>query len=99
MRPLIDTLEQIHEDTGEPEALGMLRTMKICNFTATLMMLSDALPILTCLSRALQAKAADFTLVAKQMSSTPYSRSTNVPMIRCTFPQSMTQSQTLQLVL
>ena len=28
MRPLIDTLEHIHEDTGEPEALGMLRTMK-----------------------------------------------------------------------
>ena len=28
MRLLIDTLEHIHEDTGEPEALGMLRTMK-----------------------------------------------------------------------
>ena len=28
MRRLIDTLEHIHEDTGEPEVLGMLRTMK-----------------------------------------------------------------------
>ena len=28
VRPLIDTLEHIHEDTGEPEALGMLRTVK-----------------------------------------------------------------------
>ena len=28
MRLLIDTLEHIHEDTGEPEALGMLKTMK-----------------------------------------------------------------------
>ena len=30
MRPLIDTLEHIHEDTGEPEVLGMMRTMKTC---------------------------------------------------------------------
>ena len=28
MRPPIDTLEHIHEDTVEPEPLGMLRTMK-----------------------------------------------------------------------
>ena len=28
MRPLIDTLEHIHEDTGEQEALGMQGTMK-----------------------------------------------------------------------
>ena len=63
MRPLIDTLEHIRKDTGEPEALGMLRTMKTYNFEATLMMLSDVLPVLTCLSRALQAKTADFTLV------------------------------------
>ena len=68
MRPLIDTLEHIHEDTGEPEALGMLRTMKTYNFVATLMMLSDVLPVLTCLSRALQAKTADFTLVASQLT-------------------------------
>ena len=67
MRPLIDTLEHIHEDTGEPEALGMLRTMKTYNFVATLMMLSDVLPVLTCLSRALQAKTADFT-VASQLT-------------------------------
>ena len=53
MRPLIDTLEHIHEDTGEPEALGMLRTMKTHNFVATLMMLSDVLPVLACLRRAL----------------------------------------------
>ena len=46
MRPLIDTLEHIHEDTGQPEALGMLRTMKTYNFVETLMMLSDVLPIL-----------------------------------------------------
>ena len=101
MRSLIDTLENIHEDTGEPEALGMLRTMKTYNFVATLMMLSDVLPVLNCLSRALQAKTADITLVVSQltMPSTPYSRSRNVPMIRSTFPQSMTQSQTLPLVL
>ena len=68
MRPLIDILEHIHEDTGEPEALGMLRTMKASNFVATLMMLSDVLPVLTCLSRALQAKLADFTLVASQLT-------------------------------
>ena len=68
MRPLIDTLEHIHEDTGEPEALGMLRTMKTYNSVATLMMLSDVLPALTCLSRALQAKTADFTLVASQLT-------------------------------
>ena len=68
MRPLIDTLEHIHEDTGEPKALGMLRTMKTYNFVATLMMLSDVLPVLTCLSRALQAKTADFTLVASQLT-------------------------------
>ena len=63
MRPLIDTIEHIHEDTGESEALGMLRTMKTYNFVETLMMLSDVLPELTCLSRALQAKTADFILV------------------------------------
>ena len=28
MKPLIDILEHIPEDTGEPEALGMLRTIK-----------------------------------------------------------------------
>ena len=67
MRPLIDTLEHIHEDSGDPEALGMLRTMKTYNFVATLMMLRDVLPVLTCLSRALQAKTADFTLVASQL--------------------------------
>ena len=55
----MDTLEHIHEHTGEPEALGMLRTMKTYNFVATLM-LSDVLPVLTCLNRALQAKTADF---------------------------------------
>ena len=73
MRPLIDTLEHIHEDTGEPEALGMLRTMKTHNFVATLMMLSDVLPVLTCLSRALQAKTADFTLVASQLTYVQHS--------------------------
>ncbi len=46
----------------------MLRTMKTSNFVATLKMLSDVLPILTCLSRALQAKTADFTLVASQLT-------------------------------
>ena len=92
MGPLIDTLEHIHEDTGERESLGMLMTMKTYNFVATLMMLSDDLPVLTCLSRALQAKTADFTLVASQLTYVqhPYSRSRNVPMIRSTFPQSMT---------
>ena len=49
MRPLIDTFEYIHEDTGEPEAIGMMRTMKTYNFVTTLMMLSDVLPVLTCL--------------------------------------------------
>ena len=73
MRPLIDTLEHIHEDTGEPEALGMLRTMKTHNFVVTLMMLSDVLPVLTCLSRALQAKTADFTLVASQLTYVQHS--------------------------
>ena len=68
MRPLIDTLEHIQEDTGEPEALGMLRTMKTYNFVATLMMLSEVLPVLTCLSRALQAKTADFTLLPRQLT-------------------------------
>ena len=29
MRPLIDILEHIHKDTGEPGALGMLRTEDI----------------------------------------------------------------------
>ena len=71
MRPLIDTLEC--EDTGEPEALGMLRTIKTYNFVATLMMLSDVLPVLTCLSRALQAKTADFTLVASQLTYVQHS--------------------------
>ena len=88
VRPLIDTLEHIHEDTGEPEALSMLRTMKTYNFVVTLMMLSDVLPVLTCLSRALQAKTADFILVASQLTYVQ---------IRSTFPQSMTQSETLQL--
>ena len=97
----VDTLEHIHEDIGEPEAPGMLRTMKTFNFVATLMMLSDVLPVLTCLSRALQAKTADFTLVASQLTYVQHSlqQIRNVPMIRSSFPQSMTQSQTLQLVL
>ena len=73
MRPLIDTLEHIHEDTGEPEALGMLRTMKTYNFVATLMMLSDVFPVLTCLSSALQAMRADFTLVASQLTYVQHS--------------------------
>ena len=33
MRPLIDTLEHIHEDTGEPEALWMpedYEDMQLC---------------------------------------------------------------------
>ena len=68
MRPLIDTLEHIHEDTGEPKALGMLRTMKTQNFVATLMMLSGVLPVLTRLSRFLQAQTEDFTLVASQLT-------------------------------
>ena len=45
-----DTLEHIHEDTGEPEALGVLSTMKTYNFVATLMMLSDVLPVFIDLS-------------------------------------------------
>ena len=81
MRPLIDTLEHIHEDTGEPEALRMLRTMKTYNFVATLMMLSDVLPVLTCLSRVLQAKTVYFTLVASQLTYVQH-----VPMIRNTIP-------------
>ena len=73
MRPLIDTLEHIHEDTGEPEVLGMLGTLKTYNFVATLMMLSDVLPVLTCLSRALQAKTADFTLGASHLTYVQHS--------------------------
>ena len=73
MRPLIDTLEHIHEDTGVPEALGMQRTMKTYNFVATLMMISDALPVLTCFSTALQAKTTDFTLVASQLTYVQHS--------------------------
>ena len=73
MRPLIDTLEYIHGHTGEPEALGMLRTMKTYNFVVTLMMLSDVLPVLTCLSRALQAKTADFNFVASQLTYVQHS--------------------------
>ena len=42
--------------------------MNTYTFVATLMMLSDVLPILTCLRRALQAKTADFTLVASQLT-------------------------------
>ena len=41
--------------------------MKTYNFVATLVILSDVLPVLTCLSRAVQAKTADFTLVASQL--------------------------------
>ena len=37
-------------------------------FVATLMKLSEVLPVLTCLSIALQAKTADFTLVASQLT-------------------------------
>ena len=73
MRPLIDTLEHIHSDTGEPEALGMLRTMKTYNFVVTLMMLSEVLPVLTSLSRALQAKTVDFTVVASQLTYAQHS--------------------------
>ena len=51
----------------------MLRTMKTYNFVATLMMLSDDLPVLTCLSRALQAKTADFALVASQLTYVQHS--------------------------
>ena len=69
----MDTLEHIHEDTGEPQALGMLRTMKTYNFEVTLMMLNAVLPVMTCLSRALQAKTADFTLVASQLTSAHHS--------------------------
>ena len=98
MRPLIDTLEHIHEDTGEPEALGMLRTMKTYNFVVTLMMLSDVLPVLTCLSRALQAKTADFTLVASQLTYVQHSlqQQERPNDQECL---STVQSQTLQLVL
>ena len=73
MRPLIDTFKHIHEDTGEPEVLGMLRTMKTYNFVATPLMLSDVLPVLTCLSRSLQAKTADFTLVTSQLTYVQHS--------------------------
>ena len=73
MRPLIDTLEHIHGDTGEPEAPGMLRTMKTYNFVVTLMMLIDVLPVLTYLSRALQAKTADFTPVSCQLTYVQHS--------------------------
>ena len=37
------------------------------------MMLSDVLPVLTCLSRALQAKTGDFTLVASQLTYVQHS--------------------------
>ena len=73
MRPLIDTLQHIHEDTGEPEVLGIVKVIKTYSFVATLMMLSDVLPILTSLSRALQAKKADFSLIASQLSYVQYS--------------------------
>ena len=73
MRPLIDTLEHIHEESGEPETLGLLRTMKTYNLMATMMMLIDVLPVLTCLSRALQAKTADFTFVASQLTYVQHS--------------------------
>ena len=101
MRPLIDTLDHIHEDPGEPEAFGMLRTMKTYNFVVSLMMLSDVLPVLTCLSRALQAKTADSTLVASQLTYVQHSlqQTKERPNDQEYLPQSMTQSQTLQLVL
>ena len=40
-----NTLEHILEESGEPEAHGILRTVKIYNLVATLMMLSDVLPV------------------------------------------------------
>ena len=43
------------------------------NFVETLMMLSDVLPLLTCLSRALQAKTADLTIVASQLTYVQHS--------------------------
>ena len=98
MRPLIDTLEHIHEDTGEPEALGMLRTMKTYKFVETLMMQSDVLPVLTCLSRALQAKTADFTLVACQLTYVQHSLQQQERLNDQVY-LSRVQSQTLQLVL
>ena len=99
MRPLIDTLEHIHEDTGEPEAFGMLRTMMTYNFVGSLMMLSDVLPVLPCLSRALQAKTADFTLVASQLTYVQHSlqQIKERPNDQEYLPQSITQSQILQL--
>ena len=51
----------------------MLRTMKTHNFVATLMMQSDDLPVLTCLSIALQIRTADFTLVASQLTYVQHS--------------------------
>ena len=38
VRPLIDTLQHIHEDTGKPEALGIVNVIKTYNFVANLMM-------------------------------------------------------------
>ena len=100
MRPLIGTLEHIHEDTGEPEALGMLRTMKTYNFVVTLMMLSDVLPVLTCLSRALQAKTADFTLVASQLTYVQHSlQQQECPNDQVYLSSVHDTVQTLQLVL
>ena len=100
MRPLIDTLEHIHEDTGEPEALGMLRTMKTYNFVVTLMMLSDVLHVLTCLSRALQAKTADFTLVASQLTYVQHSlQQQECPNDQVYLSSVHDTVQTLQLVL
>ena len=76
-------------------SLGMLTAMKTYNFVATLTMLSDVLPVLTCLSRALQAMTVDFTLVASQLAYVQHSIQIKVPMIMSTFPQSMTQSLAL----
>ena len=44
-----------------------MKIMKTFNFVATIMMLSDVLPILTSLSKALRAKKSDFSLVASQL--------------------------------
>ena len=101
MRPFVDILEHIHEDTVEPDALGVLRTMKTYNFVATLMMLSDVLPVLTCLSRALQAKTADFTLVASQLTYVQLSleQIKEHPNDQEYLSTVQTQLQTMQLVL
>ena len=67
---IVVTLDNIYEETGEPEALGISKALSKQSTVAAIYLLDYVLPQIAKLSRALQAKELDLSIISTIVDAT-----------------------------